>query len=254
MIWIIGGTSETSELLQKIRGRIPYLLMVATPTGKKCLPDDEPVIVARMDRAAMEAFIEEHAIESVVDLTHPYAVELTSNVREACRKHHIRYLRYVRQRAAIENAVVVTSIAACVEFLAHVAGCVFFTTSSKHIKDFQAARGQNRFIYRILPTLSSLEECVKYHVAMRDIVAMVGPISESLNIAMFQGYRAEYVVMKETGNPGGTPSKLNACHTLGIMPVIITRPADDDEISDIQALADIVCRDASRSQSSEISS
>lgn len=275
MIWIIGGTSETSKLLKRIRGRGQYIVTVATPGGKEVLQHEDNVVVARMDYQAMCDFVQEHAIDTVVDLSHPYATEVTTNARKACQKLKVRYLRYVREKSTLSGVsnsgvsnfnltaespisppgvskldltaespispIYVSSIAECVKFLKQITACVFFTTGSKNIKDFQKARGQNRFVYRVLPTPESIEACMKYHVEMKDIVAILGPVSQELNMAMFQEYHADYVVMKDCGKTGGTPEKISACFRLGLIPIIIGRE-DEDGIADLEALAEMLCK------------
>lgn len=237
VIWIIGGTAETSDMTARLKGRRPYVVTVATAAGKAALPADEPVIVGRLDETAMGDFLRERAIETVVDLSHPYAVEVSRNARRACQACGVRYLRYVRPQTPAAGAIRVASVAECVEFIRTLpAGvCVFFTTGSKHVAAFQAVRGARRFVYRVLPTAESVAECARQQVAMRDIVALLGPFSEAFNAAMFREYQADYVVMKASGPAGGTPAKLAACRRLGIAPIIISRPPEDG-IDDLDTL------------------
>ncbi len=240
MIWILGGTSETKLLLDKIRGQgFQYVITVATESGKAVLPSTEPVLVGRMDSRQMRQFLQEHTITTVVDLTHPYATEVTQNVRQVCREAQIRYLRYVRATSDTQGAVLVSSLQECLTFLRTISGCVFFTTGSTHIADFQHVRGHNRFVYRVLPTVSSLKVCHEQQVDMKDVVAAVGPFSTALNAAMFQEYQADYVVMKDSGIIGGTPEKLQACLQLGMIPVIIGRTRDEG-IDTVDKLAKIL--------------
>ncbi len=227
MIWIIGGTSETERLLEHIRGRAEYLVTVATQSGQNVLPPGEAVIVGRMDAARMRAFIREHTIDTVIDLSHPYAVEVSRNARQVCREFALRYVRYVRKEADALQGISLRSIEECLSFLQTVKGCVFFTTGSKNIGDFQNVRGHNRFVYRVLPAIPSLQECFAHQVAMKDIAAMLGPFSEALNAAIFKEYKADYVVMKDSGAVGGTPAKLTACALLGITPIIIGREQEE---------------------------
>ena len=116
MIWILGGTSESVELLDRIRGKFEYIVTVATESGKERLPAAEPVRVGRLSQEQMREFIKEQAIDEVVDLTHPYATEVTRNVRQLCRELQLRYLRYVRESSEITNAVRLSSIEECVSF------------------------------------------------------------------------------------------------------------------------------------------
>ncbi len=241
MLWIIGGTSETRRFIEKLRERLTYVITVATDSGRAALPEGEPVVVGRMDVDRMCAFAREHRIAMVADLTHPYAVEVSRNARDACERLGIPYFRYIRERAELQNAILVGSLDECVSFLKNVNGTVFFTTGSKHIADFQRARGANRFVFRVLPTISSLQECANARVDMRDMIAIFGVCSEELNVAMFRDYQARYVVMKDSGDTGGTPEKLRACARLGITPVVIIRP-DEEGIPDLDRLAAIVLK------------
>lgn len=240
MLWIIGGTSETRILLDALGERVAAVVTVATESGKSALPAGETVIVGRMNAEQMRVFVEQYGISSVADMTHPYAVEVSRNARQVCEACAIPYFRYIRERTDAPNAVCVASVAACAEFLRTVSGCVFFTTGSTHVGDFQRARGERRFVYRVLPTRDSLDACAKQGVEMRDIVAIAGACSEELNAAMFQEYQARYVVMKDSGETGGTPAKLRACAKLGITPVVILRTPEEG-MSDLRLLVEHIC-------------
>ena len=74
---------------------------------------------------------------------------------------------------------------------------------------------------------------------IQDLVAAVGPFSEALNVAMFEEYQADYVVMKDSGTTGGTPEKLSACARLGISPIVLVR-AKEEGIGSIEDLAKIL--------------
>ncbi|PID58849.1 precorrin-6A reductase [candidate division KSB3 bacterium] len=224
MIWILGGTSESVTLIERIQGKLDYIVTVATASGQACLPETARVRVGRMNPGQMREFIQEQSITLVVDLTHPYATEVTGQVQRICQELRIRYVRYVRESSEARAAIRCASLEECAAFLQGLSHtCVFFTTGSKHIEKFQQIRGKNRFVYRVLPAPESLKICVAHQVEMKDIVAALGPFSEAMNIAMFREYRADYVVMKDSGQTGGTPQKISACETLGISPVLLLR-------------------------------
>ena len=109
----------------------------------------------------------------------------------------------------------------------------------KNISDFQRVKNNNRFIYRVLPTTFSIQECIDNNIKMQDIIAILGPFSEEFNIAMFKEYKADYVVMKDSGIEGGTPEKINACIKCGIKPVIIQRGFDEG-ICDMDKLVEMI--------------
>lgn len=240
MLWIIGGTSEAVDFVNKIKGKIEYVVSVATDAGKEMLKDAN-VVISRLDASAMVDFIREHHIHLVADLSHPYAFEVTENAKAACSECQIRYLRYSREKTPMEGAKCFPSVSACAEFLKNVSGCVFFTTGTKNIKDFEQVKGNNRFVYRVLPAPFSLEECHRYHIGMRDIVALVGPASTQLNTAMFREYGAHYVVMKDSGDKGGTGEKLAACRELGITPLVLEREEEEGMDSLEKLLEMVLC-------------
>ncbi|MBU2510799.1 precorrin-6A reductase [bacterium] len=227
MIWIIGGTSEAGILVHGIKGKKDYLITVATETGKEFLDNGEKVQAGRLNFKAMVDFIETNGVKTVVDLSHPYAVEVSETAFKAASQTGCTYFRYSRSRIESETAEVVRSLDECVERLKEISGCVFFTTGSNHIKQFQKVRGSNRFVYRVLPSVESMEICRQNNVAVKDIVAGLGPFSLEMNIATFRDYQADYVVMKNSGKQGGTREKIQACQHLDITPILIDKPAED---------------------------
>lgn len=239
MIWIIGGTREAVELVERIKGNAKYIITAATESEREFL-DDRNLVVGRMDEKGMEDFIRKNSISLVVDISHPYALEVTKNAKEAARKLNINYIRYVRKRTKeAEGCIYLDSIDQCQEFLKSVKGTVFFTTGSKNIKNFESVRENNRFVYRVLPAIESIEQCLKNNVKIKDIVAVLGPFSENMNAAMFKEYGADYVVMKDSGKPGGTYEKIQACKRLNIPAVIIGR-GDEDGLENIDEVVKLI--------------
>lgn len=236
MKWIIGGTRESRELLAKIKDNNNFIMTIATEEGLEFFQSDK-VIVGRLNREEMGDFIKSHNIDTVVDLTHPYAKIVTENAKDVCKEMGIKYIRYVRSKIKLEeNEIYLDSYEDCYKYLEEIKGTVFFTTGSKNIKDFEKVRGNNRFIYRVLPALESLEICKKNKIHMKDILAILGPFSKELNKAMLKDYGADYCVMKDSGDVGGTMEKITACRELDIIPIIIGR----EEEKGITNLDDIV--------------
>lgn len=169
-----------------------------------------------------------------------YFIALTTPLTDILELLNIEYIRYSRRSAEAEGCIFVDSIESCAAFLLSIKGCVFFTTGIKNIKDYEKARGENRFIYRVLPSIFSIQECVDNNVKMEDIVAILGPISEELNYQMFKDFKADYVIMKDSGKEGGTTEKVQACKRLGITPVVIGRPAEEEGFNNIEELLKIL--------------
>lgn len=84
-VLLFGGTGEGRELAGwlLVRG-IPCTVCVATEYGETLLPAGVEAHVGRMDQAAMETQMAA-GYDVVVDATHPYAAEVTQNIRAAAR-------------------------------------------------------------------------------------------------------------------------------------------------------------------------
>ncbi|WP_353092645.1 precorrin-6A reductase [Tissierella praeacuta] len=239
MIWIIGGTSEAREIVDRIKDLNNYILTIATDGGKEFVNTNR-VIVGRMDYDDMILFCKENKISLIVDLTHPYAKIVSENAKKVAKNLEIYYIRYMRGRTSLEGKIVyVNSYEEVYDYLLKIFGTVFFTTGSKNIGDFEKIRGNNRFIYRILPAMESIEECKKYNVQMKDIIAVLGPFSKEYNKVMFEEYGAKYCVMKDSGDKGGTLEKLQACNELGVVPIVIGRE-DEKGINDLNLIEKII--------------
>ncbi len=239
MIWIIGGTSETKHLISRLKGKREFVATVATYSGAEVLQEQQ-AIVGRMDYSAMVQFIKGKSIVTIVDMSHPYATEVSENAKAAGAATGAAYIRFVRKNSAMEDCVFVESVEKCASYLEDVKGCVFFTTGIKNIKDFEKVRGANRFIYRVLPSVFSIQECVQRGIRMEDIIAILGPVSEAMNYQMFKDYKADYVIMKDSGKEGGTLDKINACKKLGITPIVILRQSAEKGIEDLDELIKVL--------------
>lgn len=235
MIWIIAGTSEGREIISRIKDLDNYIVTIATDGGKEFISTDK-LIVGRMSYDEMIIFAKEHSISMIVDLTHPYAKIVSANAKKISKELDIKYIRYVRDKVdTISDSIYLKSYEESYEYLSKIKGTVFFTTGSKNVKDYEKIKKDNRFIYRILPAIDSIEECRKYNVSMKDTVAVLGPFSKRYNKIMLEEYKADYCVMKDSGDKGGTMEKIQACEELGVKAIVIGR---EDEIG-INNLDDI---------------
>ena len=239
MIWIIGGTAETGTVINEVGDTKNIIITCATDSEKEFI-DWDKLIVGRMNYYEMLDFVDINKINMIVDLSHPYAEEVSKNAKKAAADKRIKYIRYIRGGMADRGeGVYLNNLDECLEYLKTIKGTWFFTTGSKNIKDFEKIRGSNRFIYRVLPALESIEECKEHNVKMRDIVAVLGPFSTEFNKSMFMEYSADFVIMKDSGKEGGTIEKLQACRELQIMSVIIGRK-NEEGIDDLGAVLNII--------------
>ncbi|NLY20311.1 MAG: precorrin-6A reductase [Tissierellia bacterium] len=234
---IIGGTSESREFIENINGN-DYVVSVATDSGTEFL-ETKNVHIGRMNYEQMLEFSKEKRISRIFDLSHPFALIVTDNVKKVAKELGIEYYRYIRPYTEdIDMGIKVFSVEECMEEVSKLNGNFLFTTGSKNIHDFETVRRDNRFIYRVLPALESIQICNANNVKLEDIIAVLGPFSKAFNKVLFEDYKIDYCVMKDSGGSSGTTEKIEACKENNVIPIVIAR-RDEDGIDSMEELIKI---------------
>ena len=65
----------------------------------------------------------------------------------------------------------------------------------------------------------------------KNLIAMQGPFTEDMNVAMLKMLDARYLVTKDTGAAGGFPEKLAAARKCGVQCVVVARPLEETGLS-----------------------
>lgn len=239
-VWIAAGTTEGRILTEVCRKyEIEAVATVVTSYGGELLKDAPTLTVheGALNEPEMERFICEEEIDWVIDATHPFAREVTENIKCAAKHTGIVYTRCLRseERLIQEEHVqrddnigkTVQNAQEAAEFLESTTGNIFLTTGSKELCAFSKMRGFKERVYaRVLPVQSSLEACLDAGLSGNHIICMQGPFSKALNLEMFRSVQAQWIVTKESGNVGGFEDKIEAARELGISVVIIDRPKE----------------------------
>lgn len=232
LVWIIAGTSEGRKLIKYFADKyVELLVSVATEYGAQLIEPQANLTVkpARMDCAAMEAFIVHNKPCMVIDATHPFATIVTDTIKRACTTTKVKYLRLLRSAGDTSGCIEVNDYEEAAEFLSHVEGNIFLTTGSKTLELFtQVPNYQERITLRVLPMVSSLEKATNLGYAPSKIICMQGPFSTELNAVMFKESKSQYVVTKDSGEVGGFPEKKAAAINSGAQLVVIKRKPGDN--------------------------
>ena len=233
-ILLFGGTREEHGLLEELAAYpLSVTLCVASEYGRSFLPEENPrlsVRVGRMDKREMLDFIRGEDFLCTVDATHPYAVEVTRNLKEAAFESGIRYFRLLRESSQMDmdKYISAASIEQAAEILESLEGNVLITTGSKELGAFTRVSGYRERLYpRVLPTLESLGACLDLGFPASHIIAMQGPFSKEMNMAMLKQFAVKTLVTKDGGRAGGFPEKAEAARDLGVNLVVLCRPAEE---------------------------
>lgn len=226
---IFSGTSEGKALCQQLaQAGLQAEVCVATEYGKEVMPELPGITVhtGRMTTEQMTEFL--HGAEIVIDATHPYAVEVSKNIRAACVQVSCRYIRLLRPKTQAEGTVHVPSAEAAAQYLSQTEGNVLLTVGSKELSCFTAVpEYQERLWPRVLPATKSLEICQQLGFPAAHLILMQGPFSTEMNIALLHASGAKWLVTKDTGAAGGLPEKLEAAKQCGCRVLLIDRPQEE---------------------------
>jgi precorrin-6Y C5,15-methyltransferase (decarboxylating) len=229
-VLVFAGTVEGRRLAGLLGAEgVRVHACVATGYGGELM---EPVggvscSVGGMGPEVMSELMGSHPI--VVDATHPYASRITGRIREACALAGAEYIRLLRPGTPVGDAVVVGSIDEAVGHLEGTEGGILVTTGSRDIRRY--ARIAGRVHARVLPDAGSIAACVDAGIPRSNIIAMQGPFSEELNLAMLRQTGVRHLVTKDSGREGGTDAKLAAAARAGVSTVLIGRPSEETGLS-----------------------
>ena len=232
---VFAGTTEGYEISRFLgENQIPVLACVATEYGSKSLKESSTLHVqaGRLDENEMKELFSREKPELVLDATHPYAAEVTRNIRKACEEAEVSYTRILRTGSGQQNAVYVKDTQEAAEYLKGTTGNVLLTTGSKELAAFTSVPDyKERLFARVLSLPSVIESCQALGFEGRNLIAMQGPFSMELNQAMLAQYQCKYLVTKDSGKAGGFLEKIQAAEACGATVVIIGRPLVEEGLS-----------------------
>lgn len=224
-ILIFGGTTEGRILAERLTQRGHRVTVsVATDLGAEELQGIPCQIrTGRLDAAQMETLV--RGFDLTIDATHPYAAEVSRNVRAACAEAQAPLRRVLRAESAQGDCVRVESCAQAADYLRDKPGNVLVATGSKELRAYRELPPE-RLYPRVLPTHEALNVCEELHIPHRNILALQGPFSVELNAAMLVQYRIRYLVTKDGGGAGGFLEKREAARRTGTELILVGRPQD----------------------------
>ena len=195
-----------------------------SPLSSLNSPLDSP-----LDRGEMLELLEKSGFDCVIDATHPYAAEVTRNIRSACRAAGIKYHRLIRPESAVNpNIKYVPDAASAVETLNENDEKALLTVGSKDLVAFtQVKNFTQRLFIRILPMQESLKKAHELGYRGSNIICMQGPFDKAMNTATIKMTGAKFLVTKESGDIGGFEEKTSAAESLGCKVIVLARPGKE---------------------------
>ena len=230
---VFSGTTEGRRFSQKLAALgVAVTVCVATPLGAEEQGEMAGITVhaGRLQPDAMAALLA--GADLCIDATHPYAVDATKNIRVAAAQAGVEYHRLLRAQSPLpEGCAVFETAAQAAEYLARQSGNVLLATGTKELSAF-ASLDPARLYPRVLPTPEGIAACEAAQIPHRNIIAMQGPFSLALNVALMEQFHTRYLVTKDGGAAGGFAEKVQAAAETGAQLVVLRRPPEVGETED----------------------
>ncbi|WP_035766839.1 precorrin-6A reductase [Butyrivibrio sp. NC2002] len=259
-ILIFGGTTEGRLLAECLKKEnIPHAVSVATSYGREIEEKDGEtnLFVGKKNAGEMADIMEKEGYLTVVDATHPFAIDVSKQIKEACEIAGAKYLRLLRDTSMKEyeddnityagDMTEAARILGDAEKSGKINGNILFFTGSKDLNTLTENIKNRASIYaRVLPNEDSLKKCKEAGLTGKQIIAMQGPFSEEMNIALIREIKASVIVTKESGRTGGFDEKIKASMKCGIKAIIIRNPEKNkqEESYLLEEIIDILLKTA----------
>ncbi len=228
-VLIFGGTTEGRLLAEILRKKgIPHQVSVATEYGARIEYENEEteVLTGRKNLEEIADLLKEGTYSYVVDATHPFATMTHQDIAGACEQEGIQYLRLKRPMdERRDEAIYADSEAEAVTILNGIDGNILLVPGQEELSLFLSGiNDKKRIFVRVLPEEKSIRECVSMGLSARQIIAMQGPFSELMNVAILREYSIKAVLMRDNEKDADIPGKLSAASACNVWAVVLKDP------------------------------
>ncbi len=244
-IAVIAGTSDAVSLIHQLPD-YDITAFTATEYGKEILKNSScRICVGRLDKQAFLNVLSD--FDAVADASHPFAQQVSANVKETCRFLSLPYFRLIRPEMQYDykKIYLVSGKEEAARILSDLSGNILLTTGvmtlhfyEQHVKNFDS-----RGFVRILDTEDSRRMAEK---AVSHVIFAIPPFSEQDTLDLIQKYQIAVLVTKDSGQRGGLPEKINAARIAGIPVLMLKRPDETgmsipEIISNLKKLEENIC-------------
>ena len=232
---LFGGTSEGRELAEYCEKlHLPCHVFVATAMGERFLSGNVRTHTGRLSADAMIKELSLIRPKCVYDATHPYATEVSENIRKACGALGLPYRRILRSESKVAGDYWAETPKEAARILSDTfPSCpVLIATGSKELPFFSEVAQKNPSVYvRLLPGKENEEAALQAGIRKEHIITGVGPFTQEENEAVLLKNGIRALVTKESGSRGGYEEKIRAARACQTKTIVIRRPEREEGIS-----------------------
>ncbi|WP_320044482.1 precorrin-6A reductase [uncultured Desulfobacter sp.] len=231
MILVLGGTSEARELiLLCVQHGIPVMYTTTTRIMDEFAPTVE-CRVGQLSPQTFQALIIERRIASVVDATHPFAINISRLAMDVCNRTKTPYLRLERetlaQPAICRHVHQIETVEEAASLACETSGGILSVIGVRKLPELVTHLGNRKsdLFARVLPVVKSIATCDQLGIRPSHIIGMRGPFSAEFDGLLIREFGITTMIAKESGDRGGLTAKITACENTGCKLLLIVRPA-----------------------------
>lgn len=234
----MAGTSDAGKIIQGLSSREGVNIMATATTyhGTELALSSgaDKVLEGRFDSDELARIIKENHIDILIDATHPFASEATRNAIRASDTSGMDYMRFERPLTELPDSKLLykcSSFEMAVQQIIQIlnqsdnkTGRILHLAGVNTLHHLTERISREMIVARVLPSVYSVKKCLELGIPHSNIVAMEGTFSTEFNSILMEEYRIDVVLTKESGQSGGTSSKIQAAIDQDIPLVLVMRP------------------------------
>ncbi len=226
-VLLLGGTGEAADLARLIPGRFGDDVVLTTSlAGRTEPPMHIPGDVRIGGFGGVEgltAYLRDHAVDLVLDATHPFADKISAHARLACEAAAVDRVMLVRpmwRRDPLDHWIEVADLAGAAAIVAKVGRRAWLTIGVSELHAF-ADVTDVRFLVRLIHAPSS-----PLPLKLHEIVIGRGPFGLLEEQRILQEHAIDVLVCKASGG-AATEAKLVAARGAKLPVIMVRRPAPE---------------------------
>jgi len=229
-ILVLGGTTEASRLAKALATRSD-LEATLSLAGRTEAPAAQPIptrIGGFGGIDGLAAYLRDHAIDVLVDATHPFAAQISRNAAEAARLTGTPIVAFVRpawSREPGDRWIDVADLDAAARAIGTAPRRVLLTTGRLGLASFEVAP-QHHYLIRTIDHPGDLPGLPDHALLLER-----GPFDLAAERALMLAERVDVVVTKNSGGSATYP-KMVAARELGL-PVIVVQPPTRPDVAQV---------------------
>lgn len=220
-VLLLGGTTEAAQMAHTLAEA--GLDAVYSFAGRTKAPVAQPLPV-RVGGfggvAGLATYLKAEGITHVIDATHPFAAQMSSNAVQACTDTGTPLIALERepwQAADGDRWTHVPDLGGAVAALGEAPRRAFLAIGRQNLEAFAAAP-QHHYLLRLVD-----QPTEPLPLSRAEAVIARGPFTVDGDRALLSGHRIDIIVSKNAGG-AGAEAKLSAARELGLPVILIDRP------------------------------